>query len=260
MNRRQNYAAAVVQRRRAEQQRLERQRLERQRLEQQTPERQQPEPQQFERQSDIFLKEQQSRITNHDFTIFSDDCIGGMISQELGKQYRSPTTLLRMYASDFIEFLEHLDVYLNAKMRANGSGVFGRNRRYPIGLLGKRVAIHFMHSNSFEEGAADWERRKAWINYENIFLKMSDSYGATPGLIKRYLKLPYPKLLYTSDARINHPDVCYIPKRGEDGRPNWPLYAYKANGIMSFWQFDVVAWLNARGTLTVRDIIQMNKN
>ncbi|MDR2656504.1 MAG: DUF1919 domain-containing protein [Oscillospiraceae bacterium] len=254
MNRQKNYIAAAARRKRAEQQRLKRRRLKPQRLEEQRPK-----DQQLEGLSDIFQTEQRNRLTNHDFTIFSDDCIGGMISQALGEQYRSPTTLLRIYANDFIEFLEHLDVYLNAKLQDNGIGLLD-TYKYPMGLLKNRVVVHFMHSKSFKEGAADWERRKARINYGNIFLKMSDSYGMTPELLNRYLKLPYPKLLYTSDASINHPDVCYIPKQGEDGQPNWPVFSYRANGIRSFWQFDLVAWLNARGVLTVRDIIKMSKN
>lgn len=60
---------------------------------------------------------------------------------------------------------------------------------WPVGRLGD-VLVHFRHSKTFEEGFADWERRKRRINYDNIMAVM---YTEKLEVAQRFDKLPYEK-------------------------------------------------------------------
>lgn len=86
-------------------------------------------------------------------------------------EYNSPTLGLYFMYPDYIEFLQHLEYYLKeAKIEfvEHSKYPLGDQRRaersiahhwYPIGLLGGKVEIHFLHYHTEEEAAAKWYRR-----------------------------------------------------------------------------------------------------
>jgi uncharacterized protein (DUF1919 family) len=195
------------------------------------------------------MGKRKAELTNTDFTLFSDDCFGGMLCSDLGLQFRSPTVSLRIYAADYVEFLENIHAYLSADLiESRGEA------DYPVGLLGGRVRLHFKHSGTFEEGAAAWRRRKERVHHGNIIIKMSDLYDCSPELTRRFLALPYPKIFFSAKP-IDHPDVFFMPEYQQEGCVG-AKWRRGSDGIRMFWKrFAFVAWLNARGALTVRDVI-----
>lgn len=50
----------------------------------------------------------QSRLVNQNFTIISQNCVGGVIYHELGKQFTSPTINMYMDVPDYIKFISNL--------------------------------------------------------------------------------------------------------------------------------------------------------
>ncbi len=82
--------------------------------------------------------------------------------QDIGMEYNSPTLGLYFMYPDYIELLSNLKYYLtDARIEfvENSKYPIGDERRaawshwYPIGLLGSKVEIHFLHYHSEKEAA-----------------------------------------------------------------------------------------------------------
>ena len=98
---------------------------------------------------------------NADFSIISNHCMGGIISHDLGLEFKSPTVNLKILPDDFIKFVENLEHYLFLPIEEK----FETGISYPIGLLGD-VTLYFVHYSSFEEAVKCWNRRKERVNYK----------------------------------------------------------------------------------------------
>ena len=57
--------------------------------------------------------ENQKRLRNKDVTIISTNCTGGILSHDLGLQFKSPTINMFFRAEDFVRFWENLEYYMS---------------------------------------------------------------------------------------------------------------------------------------------------
>lgn len=178
------------------------------------------------------------RLRNHDFSIICSNCAGGVISHRLGKAFRSPTVNLWMRQRDFLRLAADLKTYMSYELEFVES-----EYDYPVARLND-VFIYFNHSKSSAEAAADWSRRKARINYENLFLLMYDREDLTLEELREIEKIPCRGKIVFSDKE--RPELDYVVTMKTTDRPmgaqcmdkNWL-------GIRSFErQFDFVKWLN----------------
>ena len=178
------------------------------------------------------------RLHNHDFSILCSNCAGGVISNRLGKEFRSPTVNLWMRQRDFLKLAAHLKTYLSYELEFVDS-----EHDYPVARL-HDVLIYFNHSKSADEAAADWDRRKPRINYDNLFLLMYDRENLTLEELREIEEIPCRGRIIFSDKE--RPELDYVVTMKTTDRPmsaqcmdkNWL-------GIRSFErQFDFVKWLN----------------
>ena len=88
---------------------------------------------------------------NHNFTIISSNCNGGVIYSDLGEQFRSPTINLYIKPSDFLNFVSDLRNYLSEEIMEVET-----EYNYPVGKL-KDIYIYFMHYRSFQEAKMKWD-------------------------------------------------------------------------------------------------------
>ena len=187
-----------------------------------------------------FCKRIQAELINRDFTIFSVNCIGGVVTHSLGLPFRSPTVNLYMGFADFVKFCENPKRYVNAPFVEY---VGKDNEKYPLALLDD-LLLHLVHYASFEEAKAAWERRADRINWENIFIVGTDRDGCTPELMKRFDALPYHKVLF-----VHLPDntACHFYIKGfEDQQQVGNIIKqsdYKS-GKLILDQFDWIQFLN----------------
>ena len=72
-------------------------------------------------------------------TIISHNCIGGVLSHELGLKFLSPTVNLFMVNEDFIKFCENLEYYLSLDITPYD----GEIKIYPLGRCGDLVLFLF---------------------------------------------------------------------------------------------------------------------
>lgn len=61
--------------------------------------------------------ENRKRLKNKEISIISTNCIGGVLSHDLGLQFKSPTVNLFFRAEDFIKFCENLEYYMSIDRR-----------------------------------------------------------------------------------------------------------------------------------------------
>lgn len=112
------------------------------------------------------------RLRNKDFTIITNTCIGGVMYHKLGKQFLSPTINLWMHDKDFLRFIGNLKEYISKDLIF----VDGIDDT-PTAWCGD-VLIHFNHAHSQQEAMEAWNKRRVRINYDNLFVIMSDRPGS----------------------------------------------------------------------------------
>lgn len=150
------------------------------------------------------------------FSIISDNCWGGFMHQHLGIPYKSPFIGLFIFSPDYLVMLRDLKYYLSkadltfishdeSKYREEVVKN-GEYNKYPIGLLGGKVEIHFLHYTDQYEAQEKWERRLKRIKWENLIIKFSDRDLCTPSLLNEFHQLPYHQTLSFSIKPTGHPN------------------------------------------------------
>lgn len=177
-----------------------------------------------------YLKEL-SKLIDKDTSIISSNCFAGRIMQDLGMQYNSPTLGLYFGAPDY-KFLSNLKYYLTeAKIEfvEHSKYPLGDERRkkwrhwYPVGLLGGKVEIQFLHYHTEEEAAEKWHRRASRVNWDKLLIIGMEQNLCTVDDIYAFDKLPYKRKIFFSSRQL--PDLesnCYLSEfesKGEVGDP-----------------------------------------
>ncbi len=187
------------------------------------------------------------RLTVCDTTIISMNCTGGVISHDLGLQFRSPTVNLFMRAEDFTKFCERLEYYLNIDeiTECKDKSII-EDRTYPIGRLDD-LTLFFVHYHSFEEAVQKWNERKKRVNWDNIVIINTDREGMTDELKDRFEKLPYRKVMFVHKPDKLHPSCFYLKGYESEKSVGIVTEPIGWKGLRPIDQFDYVAFLNANG-------------
>lgn len=141
-------------------------------------------------------------------SIISQNCIGCLMSHDLGLPFNSPTVNLYMESEDYIRFLEKLDYYL--EIDAKKIQFVKSDRSYPVGYL-EDVKIFFVHYKTEKEAIEKWNARRARVNKDNIFIIMTDRDGCTDTIFKRFDSLKYKNKIFFSHEKKNEKYVIYMP-------------------------------------------------
>ncbi len=177
-------------------------------------------------------------------SILSMNCIGGILSHDLGLRFLSPTVNLFFRAEDFIKFCENLDYYLSIDefTECRDSAIIGQ-RTYPVAFLGD-LTLYLVHYRSVAEAQEKWNERKTRINRDNIVLLNTDREGMTEALKDRFEALPYRKVMFTHLPDETHKSCFYI--RGYENEPCVGIITDHDgwDGKRPIDQFDYVSFLN----------------
>lgn len=181
-------------------------------------------------------------LKNKDFSIFSQNCWGGVLTQDLNLPYTSPTVNLFFTAPDFVKFCENPKHYLALKLEPaeNDKGDF------PAMMLGD-IKLYFVHYHSYDECIKKWNNRIDRINWDNLFLCMTDKEEFTEDLLDRFAALPYPKVFFSHIKRPEYDFVYYIPGF-ENCAEVGNVLDFKGFGRRLFdGIFNPIKWLNFEG-------------
>lgn len=156
-----------------------------------------------------------------EISIISLNCFAGRIMQDVGIVYNSPTLGLYFMYPDYIEFLRNIKFYLKeAKIEfvEHSKYPLGDERRakwshwYPIGLLGGKVEIHFLHYHTEEEAADKWYRRAARVKWDKILIIGMDQNLCTEKDIYDFDALPHKQKIMFSNRKIPLESNEYMPE------------------------------------------------
>lgn len=192
----------------------------------------------------VILKKFRRELHNKDFTLLCNNCNGGIILNDLGLRFNTPTINMFFYHYDFFTFIENLDYYLGLELKENLTPKYIPEINYPIASLGD-LELHFMHYKNFKEAKLAWDRRKKRINKNDIFI-MWTFFGETDeSLFDRFDKLSYEnKIAFVNREVPGYNSIYYIKGfEKENGLGVITLFS----GILGrryIDQFDYIKWFN----------------
>lgn len=187
-------------------------------------------------------------LKNSDFTIISQNCIGGVMLHDLGQSFNTPTINLFMTSNDYIIFLENLKSYIGHKLSFVPS-----EKNYPKAQITvmssegeKTINLYFPHDNDENKIQSDWERRSKRVRYDNLFIIAIDRDGLTPEILERFNKLSYKnKILLSSKKYLQYPFVQYYKKYKNEKQLTSMLKIVNVFGKREYgcgWNY--IQWLN----------------
>lgn len=189
------------------------------------------------------------RLKNKSFSIISNNCIGGFLYKQYGSKFYSPTIGLQFSQEDFVKLCKNLEYYLNEeliesddKMQDGFTKLGGGTIDFPVGKLAD-ITIYFQHYPSFEEAKEKWNKRKNYIDENNLFF-IFVGYDNTPlEVFEEYDKLPFKhKLLLTNEKIINSNDTFAM----HNGNRRWLDKINHKFGIKYYEQFNFYKWFVER--------------
>ncbi len=185
-----------------------------------------------------------ARLINPNPTVFASNCNGGVMTHDLGLQFRSPTVNLYIRPKEYVRFLGNLQHYLYEAQFVAGEGA-----DYPVGILDD-IRVDFVHYQSFDEAVAKWNSRLDRIDFDNAFFVMTERDGCTHDDLVAFDKLPYQnKVVFVSKPMPDIASTFYDPSfpvtEGEvDVLSN---YVSKLSGRRYLDAFDYVSFFNGDG-------------
>lgn len=191
------------------------------------------------------LKNQRASVRDENFTLISNDCWGSGPYQHLGLMFRTPFIATRMMAPCYLELLRSLTHYVAAPAEFITTSRYdflnaGRQADlgyYPIALLDGAIELHFMHEPDETTAWAKWERRRAKMNFDNLYIKFSqDPECCTDAMLEEFDRLDYPyKVCFTYRDYPEFRSTILVP---DYFVPGAPMY------FVSRTYFDAIAWLD----------------
>lgn len=189
--------------------------------------------------SALFHSRLRNDVTNQDFTIVSNNEWGEKVYRDLGMEYKSPFIGMYIYAPDYIRLLENFQYYMSQRLKFTLYSKYGwREENYPIGLLGGDIEIHFIKYRYRQEALEKWNERVDRMNWDNLFIKMSDQYHCTEECIKRFDALPFENKVCFTAKPLGHLDsVVYFSEQ--------KVATDLENELGDYHKyFDLAEWLN----------------
>ena len=146
-----------------------------------------------------------------DFTILSQNCIGGVLYHDLGLQFSSPTVNLFFEANDFVKFVLKLDHYLSCEFE------WLWEEEYPVGILDD-IKVYFMHYSTCREAKDAWERRSSRIIKDRILVLSTDRDNFDEQAFEKWKTVPFEKVLFTArEEYTTDKDSLYFSEYAKQG-------------------------------------------
>lgn len=160
------------------------------------------------------------RLRSQPFCLISNNCLGRRLYQVLGRDYNTPFVGLFLMPACFTELVENFEDYMSRDLRFIDTSKYeslnaSRENRncYPIGVLGG-AEIHFLHYESEEEALEKWNRRKARIDYQNLYFVMVANGPYDEALLERYAGEGCSrKVCFHREREKQLPTGVYIPSK-----------------------------------------------
>lgn len=184
-----------------------------------------------------FRMTMKGRLKNHNFSIISSNCLGGVLCHDCNEEFRSPT--INLTVKNFGKFTKNIKYYLSLELKSAGYN----KRNIPLAVLDD-VEIVGVHYSDFTSLKKAWERRRERVNFDNIFIMATDL-ELKPCEYEIFDTLPYPKVCFTSRKDTKYDWMCYLPAfEGKESVGDTLQYVNFYGQRMFEKYFDCIKWLN----------------
>lgn len=207
----------------------------------------------------FFLPRIRKKIKNINASVLCNNCNAGLILHDLNLKFNTPTINMYFSGTDFFDFVENLDYYLEQELILVKINKIDDKTIYPICKLKgnknmKDLELHFLHYPSYQTAKEKWEIRKKRINKDNLYVMWTfmgevDENG-NEYYYDRASHLPCKNKIIFVNHPVDsdtYPDFYYI-KGFENQKGLGVLSTFQGmNGKKYYDQFDYVSWLNQTG-------------
>lgn len=200
----------------------------------------------------IHVNQMRKRLRNRDFSIISQNCLGGVVYHMLGLPFTSPTINMFIEDESFVKLVSNLRHYINIEPEPLADPYIDpidRTVKYPKIRIDD-IEICCIHFKNCAEAIDAWNRRKNRINFENIFV-IANSWNlhGNKVLIRQILNTGYRTICFAFGnlGDINciqlKEDFWELDVRGII-RPN--ITDYKPSSYKRYFEdyIDIVNWIN----------------
>ena len=163
-------------------------------------------------------------------TIFAPNCWGGITYHHLGLEFCSPLINMHISHDEYLKFLGDPHYYLGQELRLREMYIDDTLvRPFPVATLDD-ISLWMNHYDDFKEAAAIWERRKARIKWDNLFVMFFDD---DPKRVEQFLELPYKHKVCFVPWETNIDGLIPVPYKQIEklkGYPFWEIVNNLATG------------------------------
>lgn len=201
----------------------------------------------------LYLLHMRLKNRKKNFTIISQNCIGGVIYNNLGIEFKSPTINLFIEGEDFVKFVENLEHYLSLPAIPGiekYTDPINKSISYPVIKIDD-INVCCLHYKNCQEAVDAWNRRKSRVNFEQVFV-IGNSWNlhGNDALIRRLSRIKYKTIIFThkkyniENEIFLDGDEWHLDERGIL-RPN--LTDTIPGSYLKYFEkiFDYVGWLNS---------------
>ncbi len=190
------------------------------------------------------------RLKNLNFSLISNNCIGGVIYHDLGQQFKSPTINLLIKPDDYLVFLENLEESLSTDIIEDVDS----QESYPVGIIrlkcGKDVFVHFMHYDSFDNAYKKWIERVKRVDFDNLYILFEMGFSTSEEYIRNFLSLPFKhKAAIVNKKNLKNEPCLHFLDIYNDDYVNGKILFHRS-GLLTYKryldQFDYVEWINKK--------------
>lgn len=190
-------------------------------------------------------RENRKNLINKDFSLICSNCTAGVIYHDLGLEFLSPTINMFMNAKDFIKFCGDIKKYINYDLVSVETTEYS----YPV-MKCDDITLYCVHYKDEEEVRKKWKIRGARINWDNIFIMMTERDGCDYNDILRFDKLPFErKVIFVHKDMPEVKSAIWIPGTELDGKngqfvSDMTSYVGKLSGKRNIDKFDFIDFFN----------------
>ncbi|MCD8000822.1 MAG: DUF1919 domain-containing protein [Clostridiales bacterium] len=153
------------------------------------------------------------RLKESQCSILSNFCLGGIVSDQLGLPFLSPTVNMVCLGDHFFSFVRNCRKFLEADMKVYDNDIYipgtrGTESFMGKGIIDREIVWYFRHSNNPKADVECWNRRKTRVNFDNLAVMMV---LFTKEEAELFEKLPVRKKLGLFFEETGYDDIIYIP-------------------------------------------------
>ena len=164
--------------------------------------------------------EYRRRLTNKDFTIISQNCLGGVIYSQLGMEFFSPTINMFIEDESFIKLAYNPKKYFSIDPVAITDKYvepLDPSVSYPkIGI--DDIEICCLHYKDCVDAIDAWNRRRKRVNLDNVFV-IGNSWNmhSDQQLVEKIADAPYKTIVFSTidiprdNVIVKSKFVCKLP-------------------------------------------------